>query len=301
MISSLTRRLSGKSPRAIARAVSWRLARPWHLLRVRQAPEYRSPTAEDLSRVETDLRGVGVDVLDYHASLEEFRHFASIIGFPPDYHGGVNGGAYEEKILEHYVAWELLDLRRNDKRVPYVDIAAAASPWAVLLRATGIEAFSIDLERNSRFASLDYYLQGDATAMPFTTGSVGSASLQCAFEMFQGDADTRLVVELARVLRAGGRAVISPLYMHTHACCYQSPEHYGRSGADEGAVVYVRRDANCIPSSRKYSAAALLSRVWQPAIAHGLRPTLYALRNGSAIGSGIYLHFILVLDKDGSA
>jgi hypothetical protein len=102
---------------------------------------------------------------------------------------------------------------------------------------------------------------------------------------------------LARILRPGGRAVISPLYMHTHPCFYQSPEHYGKRNLDVGATSYVRRNASRVPSSRKYSAATLASRVWKPALAAGLKPQLLALRNGSAIGQVIYLHFILVLDK----
>ena len=298
MISSLAKRLSNKSPRAIAAALRWRFTRPWHLFRVRNAPEYASPTAQDLAQVEADLRALGVPLTDYHADLERFGEFSKTAGFPADYHGGVHGGVYREKLLEHFVAWDLLALQRDGRRVPYIDIASAASPWANLLRIRGVEAYSIDLDRNSRFAHLDYYLQGDATASPFDRASVGSASLQCAFEMFESDADMRLVAELARILRPGGRAVISPLYMHTHACSYQSPEYFGRRQPDEGAVAYVRRSASRVPSSRKYSAATLLSRVWKPALAQGLRPSLHVLRNAATVGGEVYLHFILVLDKD---
>lgn len=298
MITGIARRLKNKSPRAIAAALRWRLTRPWHLYRVRNAPEYASPTADELARVEADLRTLNVPVTDYHADLDAFRLFADGAGFPSDYHGGIDGGVYREKILEHFIAWDLLGLQKDSRRLPYVDIASAASPWAALLRERGVEAFSIDLEKNSRFSSLDYYLQGDATASPFGPASVGSASLQCAFEMFESDADVRLIAELARLLRPGGRAVISPLYMHTHACCYQSPEYFGRRHTDVGAKAYVRRNASRVPSSRKYSAATLVSRVWSPAIANGLRPSLLVLRNAAAIGADVYLHFILLLDND---
>lgn len=297
MIASLTRRFRHKNARTLASALSWRLTRPWHLLRVRSAPEYASPTDRDLQQVEEDLRTQGVTLIDYHADVARFREFVDSAGFPSDYHGGVDGGVYLEKMLEHFVAWDLIGLGNDPDRLPYVDIAGASSPWASLLRGKGIEAMSIDLELNPRFAHLDYYLKTDATATPFAPASIGGTSLQCAFEMFQGDADMRLVAELARILRPGGRTVISPLYMHTHACCYQSPEHYGRSRADEGAKVYVRRNAARVPSSRKYSAATLLERVWRPAQRLGLQPSLHVLRNGQAIGKDVYLHFILVLDK----
>lgn len=301
MIAGLAKRLKNKSPAAIFAALRWRLTRPWHLARVRGAPEYKSPNRMDLEQIETELRSVGIDVTDYVVDPNEFRDFSNAAGFPPDYHGGIDGGVYLEKILEHFVAWDLLALKNDDRRVPYLDIASAASPWAKLLRAMDREAYSIDLERSSQFANLAYYLEGDATAAPFDSGTIGSASLQCAFEMFHGDADTRLISELARLLRSGGRAVICPLYMHTHACFYQSPEHYGRTSVDPGATRYVRRNASRVPSSRKYSAATLTSRVWKPALAAGLQPRIYALRNGPAIGEDIYLHFILVLDKTGQA
>lgn len=297
MIAGLARRLRRKSPAAVVAAIRWRLERPWHFARVRGAPEYKSPTSQELANIEGELRALGIDAVDYVASPEGFREFSATAGFSRDYHGGLDAGVYLEKIFEHFVAWDLLGLKGEDRRKPYLDIASAASPWAKLLREKGIEAYSIDLEKSSQFADLTYYLEGDATAAPFTAASIGSASLQCAFEMFQGDADTRLIHELARILRPGGRVVISPLYMHTHPCFYQSPEHYGRGITDEGAARYVRRSANRVPSSRKYSAATLVARVWEPALAVGLHPRLHVLRNGSTIGEGIYLHFILVLDK----
>jgi hypothetical protein len=299
VISNLRNRLRNKNARAIAAALSWRVRRPWHLFRVRSAPEYPSPTDQDMGRVEQDLRAQGIQLNEYQVDVARFREFMAHAGFPPDYHGGVNGGVYLEKMLEHFVAWDLLDLGSRARRVPYVDIAGASSPWASLLRAKGIEAMSIDLELDPRYTHLDYYIRTDATATPFAAASIGGTSLQCAFEMFQGDADTRLIGELARILRPGGRTVISPLYMHTHACCYQSPEHYGRRPTDAGAKVYVRRNARRVPSSRKYSAATLLERVWRPAIQHGLVPSLHVLRNRQAIGGGLYLHFILVMDKPG--
>ena len=115
--------------------------------------------------------------------------------------------------------------------------------------------------------------------------------------MFAGDADVRLLAELARILRPDGRVVISPLYTHVEACYYQSPEHAGRPLGDAGAVGYVRRDAHDVPCSRKYSPQSLVQRVFEPAQRAGLRPSVLVLRNKRQLGAGVYLHFILVLDK----
>jgi hypothetical protein len=293
----ILRRAAQKGPVGAMSALWGRLVRPWHIWRVRSAPEYHDPSDRELADIEIGLRNAGIVLHDYLCDERDFDSFVARMGFPQDYHGGERDGVYREKLLEHFVAWEFLDLGGNTQRLPYVDIAGAFSPWAKLLRDKNIEAFSIDLASRPLFAGYDYYLKGDATASPFGTSSVGSASLQCAYEMFVSDADTRLIVELARILRPGGRAVISPLYTHTHACYYQTPEYFGRPVGDADAFGYVRRHAWGVPASRKYSAASFRERVWDPAIGAGLIPEVHVLRNRHALGPGVYLHFILTLDK----
>jgi SAM-dependent methyltransferase len=295
---SLLGRIAQKGPAGVARAVGRRVARPLHLLRTAGAETYRAPTPADLLAIEAALRELGMPCTDYRADPAAFTAFKQRMGFPADYHGGPGGGVFEEKLLEHFVAWDLLGLQHDAARWPYVDIAGASSPWAKLLRAQGLAAWSIDLAPHPSLAGLPYYLKGDATASPFDAGSIGSASLQCAYEMFAGDADTRLLADLARVLKPGGLVVIAPLYMHVQACYYQSPEHHGRPVGDAGARRTLRRDAWDVAASRKYSAATLRQRVWLPALAAGLRPGLQVLRNAADMGPGIYLHFILTLAKE---
>ncbi len=294
---SVIRRLGEKGPRGVLRAVGQRVARPLHLLRTSGAAPYRTPTAAELQQIERGMRDLDMPCSDYRVDRSAFERFKRRMAFPPDYHGGPAGGVYDEKLLEHFVAWDLLDLDSPMHRWPYLDIASATSPWVRLLRDQGLTALSIDLAPDPSVASLPYYLRGDATAMPFDDASIGSASLQCAYEMFAGDADIRLLRELARVLRPGGRVVVSPLYMHVQACYYQSPEHHGKPAGDSGAVRYLRRDAWDVRASRKYSPGTLVQRVWRPAREAGLVPQLRVLRNPGELGRGIYLHFVLVLDK----
>lgn len=268
--------------------------------RTRHAPEYVPPSEPELEWIEQRLAGLGIVAESLRIEPVEFDAFIERFEFPSDYYGDRGFELHREKMLEHFLAWKLLDLDAN-RTGSYVDVAACASPWAHLLREQGVEAYAIDLEISASFSNLAYYRQEDATKSSFPTGSVGAASLQCAFEMFAGDHDQALVVEMSRILEPGGRVVISPLYMHTHPCHYQTPEHFGFTAGDPGARGYVRRDAWGVITSRKYSPETLLSRIWNPAVSLGLRPRLLVLRNKREIGPAIYLHFILMLEKPGEA
>jgi hypothetical protein len=284
----------GEAP--IRKRIARFLARKWVLMGNASVPDYQSPTVDELAQIEAQLITAGIPIGSLYVNANDYIEFKRKFVFPADYYGGPDVSVYEEKLLEHYIAFRLIDIGKPT-RMPYLDVAACASPWAKLLRDNDIQAFSIDLEPTGPYAGLPFYEKQDATATNFESGSIGSASLQCAFEMFIGDSDTKLIIELARILRVGGRAVISPLYMHTHACHYQSPDFTGRIKGDLGAVIYVRRDIWGIPSSRKYSAATLIERVLEPAGRHGLIASLHAVRNAREIHPKAYMHFVLVLDK----
>lgn len=263
-------------------------------LRGIRAEEYKNPTAVELQSIEGDIRTLNISVADYRIDLQEFLSFKAFIDFPPDYCGGEAGGVYQEKLLEHFVAWNFLNLS-NGRR--YLDVAGASSPWASLLNERGVEAYCIDLRVPNKFARNSWYIKGDATKTNFADDFFDAASAQCAFEMFEDDSDIRLLSEVHRILKPGGRLVISPLYMHTHSCYYQTPDFWKKAHGDAGAKAYIRRDCWGIPFSRKYSAKTLQSRVIQNALHVGLNPIIHALRNKLEIAGNIYLHFVLVLDK----
>lgn len=181
----------------------------------------------------------------------------------------------------------------------YVDIAACNSPWAKVLREQrGLSAYAIDLGPvGAAYSDLPYYRSEDATRTSFADASIRGASLQCAYEMFQGDHDHLLIKELARILRPGGKVIILPLYMHTHYCVYATPEYFGKGYADADAYEYIRMDCYGLPSSRKYDAQRLKKRVLDPIEQTGLKYKLRALRNKADLGAGVYCHFILEIEK----
>jgi hypothetical protein len=268
-------------------------------LSFRNVPEYVNPSDDELSAIERDLRKMGVTLNECAPSREDFGAFQQQSWFPADYHGGPSSGVWDEKLMEHWLASVILGLDRYSPQDVYVDVAAATSPWAKTLRERkNISAFAIDLsEIGSDFKNLPYYRIENATATSFADESVKGVSLHCAYELFLGDDDTKLVWELARILKPGGKAVILPLYMHTHYCAYSTPDYFGKGFCDPGAKEYVRFDLTGIPSSRKYDVAKLKERVLDHIQAAGLRYQLYVLRNKETYGQGIYCHFILEIEK----
>lgn len=270
------------------------LWRKWTLFLTRTAPEYKNPTELQLKEIEEELQNNGIQIHDYTIDIKSFEKFKNRIPFPHDYHGGQKDGVFDEKIAEHYIAYDLLDLSNYEKGDFYLDVAACSSPWVHLLREkVSINARAIDLHIEETYKQWDYYEQQDATQTRFADSSVSGASLQCAFEMFQGNDDINFIKELSRLLKKGGKCIISPLYMHTHYCGYSTPDYFSKGHADSEAKEYIRRDCWGIPFSRKYDAMHLKKRVLDEIENLGMSYRLKALRNKDAIGENIYCHFIL--------
>ncbi|WP_162560023.1 methyltransferase domain-containing protein [Methylotetracoccus oryzae] len=284
----------------IGAGMVWRQVRPYYdRCRFRNAPRYSNPTANDLTRIEQDLSSMGVGIEDYTPNPIEFKYFQSNQWFPPDYHGGAKSVVWDEKLLEHWISADRLGLATYGVDDLYVDMAASSSPWVKVLRERyGLQAFALDLNPVSdAYRDLHFYRREDATRTSFPNASVRGVSLHCAYEMFMGDDDTQLMAELARILTPGGKAVILPLYMHTHYCAYATPEYFGKGCSDPAAKEYIRMDCYGVPSSRKYDARRLKSRVLDPLERAGLGFRLLAIRNKESLGRDIYCHFILEINK----
>jgi len=262
-------------------------------------PEYQNPTLSELKHIEDTLVSKGVKTADYRVDVNDFNAFQSEYQFGDQFYGGT-GFIYTEKVLEHYIAYDL-GLRKMPQGGHYIDIAACNSPWVKLLRDKGYKADAVDLEPSKLYSGLPYYHVMDATQTNFETHSIDLVSLQCAFEMFINNDDMKLVRELSRILKPGGSALICPLYMHIKYCGYCSPEYWHlKDFHDQNAKLYVSANSYGIPFSRKYDAVELQKRVLETITQNDMDYKIHILRNGAEIDPQVYCYFILELFKKGS-
>jgi hypothetical protein len=268
--------------------------RSYYSVKYRNVKPFRNPTDEELVLIEENIIRSGVKVLDYTVCPDAFHQFQQSFHFPSDYHRDV----IDEKLLEHYISFDLLGLRNYPEGDRYLDVAACGSPWAWLLRENrSIQAYAIDLNVPEDFLHMDYYLQMDATRTTFPDSSIKGMSLQCAFEMFLRDDDIYFIREANRILAKGGKIIIVPLYLHTHYCSYSTPDCWGKGFSDSDGEEYIRMDSWNIPSSRKYDPSRLRSRILRTVEELGMHHRIHVLRNKGNLGSNIYCHFILEVEK----
>lgn len=273
----------------------------YHLIAtVYRYPRYQNPTLSELQHIESTLISNGITPVDYRVDLNGFNAFQSEYQFGDRFYGGT-GFIFIEKVLEHYLAFDL-GLRSMPQGGYYIDVAAANSPWVKMLRDNGYKADAIDLEPSKHYSSLPYYHVMDATQTCYDPQSIDFVSLQCAFEMFIHDDDMKLIHELSRILKPGGSALICPLYMHIEYCGYCSPEYwYRKDFHDSNAELYVSPNSYGIPFSRKYDVAKLQQRVLETITQNDMNYKIRILRNGADIDPQVYCYFILEIQKKGDS
>jgi len=206
---------------------------------------------------------------------------------------------YRRKLMEHFCAYQLLKRMKWDEHSIFIDMAGGSSPFAKFLREhEDIRAYSIDISA-SRYNYLNYYIQGDASSTDFEDSSVTAVSIQSSFETFPGDLDIRIVKEISRILKVGGKAFICPLYLHEKQLSMVSPSNYMTGLADSNSLEVIRTDCrDALPMSRYYSVAGLEERLLGRAEQWGLSFKIHILPDEIVEKDGfVYFKYILELLK----
>jgi hypothetical protein len=194
------------------------------------------------------VSGYRVDTTEFqrfrHEHMDSFAHWSNSI----------------EKQLEYYITFKLLSFHKTDVAI---DIASSYSPFPSIVRSdVGCTVYHQDMV----FAQgvRGEQVGGDATELPFPDSYFSKMFLHCSFEHFEGDADTRFIIEAARVLQDGGKLLIVPLYLRDRYLIMTDPAVCNfdaiRSKIDPDAQV--RKIINWGNRfGRQYDVAALCDRV----------------------------------------
>jgi hypothetical protein len=183
-----------------------------------------------------------------------------------------------EKSFEHFVALRLLEPGPADA---FVDLASEHSPVPEIFhRLTGATTYSQDIMYPPGLNG--DRIGGDACEMPVPDGFASKAALTCSLEHFEGDADTRLFVELARVLKPGGVVCVVPFYLYVEPAAQTDPSVSVPADVafDAGATVYAAEGWGN-RHGRFYGVDSFIDRVMRPTNG-SFHFTFYHLANAAA-------------------
>jgi hypothetical protein len=230
----------------------------------------------------------GLPFQDFAIDLPAFQAYVASAGYTDRYREYYVGNQ-TEKSLEHFIAFSLLRLTPDDV---FIDIASEHSPVADIYGSlSGATTYSQDIMYPA--GVVDRRIGGDACAMPLPDGFASAASLTCSLEHFEQDADSRLFVELARVLKPGGAVCIVPFYVNTSHVVQTDPAVSVPAEVpfDETATVFCA-DGWGNRHGRFYSPQSFVDRIVR-VVESAFQFEAYYLTNASSIPT-VYARFALL-------
>ena len=212
----------------------------------------------DIHDVAKEFRNLGIPVVNETINIKNFQNwmleYSEVVA-----NYAKHNEVKIEKIIEHYLVFEYLNIRKKDV---YIDIAACNSPFSKILRKHDIDAFEQDLIYTTNINN--YKIGGDASSLPISENFADVLSLQCAFECFQGNSDIGFIKESSRVLKKGGRLGIIPLYVDEEYFIKTGPKFDKRNVKVDKEAKWIWRDDLYLsePFSRHYSPESFKNRVY---------------------------------------
>ena len=265
-----------------------------------------TPTFDELTKIEGDIAQYGINCQRISLNKGEVFKYIKDIDLLIRFFSPQNPNErYTRKIMEYYFCEKFLNFTEYTGNDIYIDAGCSTSPWVFYLREKrNIKAFGVDLYTDAIPSEYRewYYLSENITRTTFPNGSVTGISMQSAFECLLRDGDVEFIKECGRILRPGGKVVISPLYLTNKYISAVSLDKYHQHNKDEDQEEYIRFDCEGIRRANHYDAAHLKSRILDTAEENGMDYMVYTLSNEDVPKYDFpncfsYLKFILVLTK----
>jgi ubiquinone/menaquinone biosynthesis C-methylase UbiE len=245
-------------------------------------------TVREIRRMAPDS---GIVFADYAIDPEGFRKYVGDAGYQTQYAQYYQGNQVE-KSLEHFISLELLRVAPGDV---FIDIASEHSFAEIVGRLKGAITFSQDIMYPD--GVVGNRIGGDACSMPVSDDFASKACLTCSLEHFEGRGDTRLFIELARVLRPGGAVCIVPFYLNVEAATQTDPVVSVAANVpfDAGVPIYCAEGWGN-RHGRFYSPRSFASRISEP-LGDQFRFDFFCLTNAAQIDPTVYARFAFVATR----
>ena len=250
---------------------------------------------QDYESIAEELRENGFEVRPFHVNLSDYQEYLKVANYAqyPAYLAGGLDPRFHVRALEHYIASKLLELTADDV---YIDVGSYDSPSADIYHLLfGCTVYHQDLMFPRRLEG--NIIGGDAADMPVEDGFATKMALHCAFEHFEGDADSSFVRETERVLRSGGRVCIVPLYLARHYLVETDPVISSKASIpfESDAVLYCTKGYRN-RHGRNYDVTHLIARIRNNLGSQRL--TIYHIENPDAVhDSCSYIRFAGIIEK----
>jgi predicted SAM-dependent methyltransferase len=238
------------------------------------------------------LREKGLATGRIEVDKEEYAAYLEKAGYKEKYPNYYSSN-FQEKSLEHFIAFTLLDLKEIDV---FIDIAAEHSPHAeIFSRLTGCKSYMQDIMFEEGIHGNK--IGGDASKLPLDDHSCTGVLAAYSIEHFEGNADVLFMKEMSRVLDIVGRVVILPLYLHKKPFCITDPRYSIPGNVEFDAGI----DVHCIENwgnrhGRFYSPETLYARLIEPNLSN-MRFMVFYVKNFKTVHESVYCRFALVAEK----
>jgi glycosyltransferase involved in cell wall biosynthesis/SAM-dependent methyltransferase len=226
-----------------------------------------------------------IDVNDYHSWFQQ-------AGYATTYCDYYSSNQYE-KSLEHYAAYNLLKLKKNDI---FVDLASEHSPVSgIYQKFSHAKTYTQDIMYPPGL--IGNQIGSDACSMPVPDNFFDKALLSCSLEHFEGDSDTLLFHEISRVLKPGGILCVLPFYIYIKPAVQTDPTFAVATDVkfDNDATIYCSKGWGN-RHGRFYSPLSFTQRILNP-VKNELQFYFYYFDNAKFINDSIYLRFAFTAIK----
>ncbi len=118
-----------------------------------------------------------------------------------------------KKLIEFYTSFHLLDPQDDDV---FLDAAGGIHSYLNRLDCTKkyMQDMRISDELKQHLGSTIEYIDSNAANIPLPDSSVDKISVHHSIEHFQQNSDTQFVLEVQRMLSAGGKCCIGPIFLN---------------------------------------------------------------------------------------